>query len=163
MNQNYQIKELADSVSSSKKSTLLSSVFKKALIKKFKNIEIGFIELIDKNDKYYFGKSSDKLKASITVNSQEFYVFLGSGGTLGVSESYMAGYWESDNLVALLQIVLKNRPVLESLDSGIAKLIQPINKKIHKNRQNTLKGSKDNILAHYDLSISFIKFCWISQ
>ena len=115
MNQNYQIKELADSVSTLKKNTFLSSVFKKALIKKFKNIEIGYIELIDNDDKYYFGKNSEKLKASITVNSQEFYVFLGSGGSLGVSESYMAGYWESDNIVALLQIVLKNRPVLESL------------------------------------------------
>ena len=72
----------------------------------------------------------------------------------------MAGYWESDNLVVLLQIVLKNRPVLESIDTGIAKLIQPINKKIHKNRQNTLKGSKNNILAHYDLSNDFYQL-WL--
>ena len=162
MNQNYQIKEMADSISALRKNTLLSSVFKKALIKKFKNIEIGYIELIDNDDKYYFGKNSEKLKASITVKSQEFYVFLGSGGSLGVAESYMAGYWESDNIVALLQIVLKNRPVLESLDSGIAKLIQPINKKIHKNRQNTLKGSKNNILAHYDLSNEFYKL-WLDS
>ena len=65
MNQNYQIKEMADSISALRKNTLLSSVFKKALIKKFKNIEIGYIELIDNDDKYYFGKNSEKLKASI--------------------------------------------------------------------------------------------------
>ena len=53
MNQNHQIKELADSVSTLKKNTLLSSVFKKALIKKFKNINVGFIELIDNNDRIH--------------------------------------------------------------------------------------------------------------
>ena len=81
---------------------------------------------------------------------------------MGVAEAYMAGYWSSTNLVALLQIVLKNRSVLNSLDSGIVKLIQPVNKQIHKRRQNTLKGSKSNILAHYDLSNEFYSL-WLDS
>jgi cyclopropane-fatty-acyl-phospholipid synthase len=155
MSENYQIIELADSIKNQKKSTLLSGIFKKALLKKFKNINTGFIELKDGDSTYTFGNQSEKLKTSITVFSQEFYVFLGSGGSMGVAEAYMAGYWSSSNLLSLLQIVLKNRSTLESLDSGIAKLIQPVNEKIHKKRQNTLKGSKSNILAHYDLSNQF--------
>ena len=162
MSDDYQLKELADSVKSQKKSTFLSSIFKKALFDKFKLMDVGFIKLIDGPDSFTFGNKSDDLEASITIHSQEFYVLLGSGGTMGVSEAYMAGYWSSSDLVALLQIVLRNRSILDSLDSGIAKLIQPVNKQIHKSRQNTLKGSKSNILAHYDLSNEFYSL-WLDS
>ena len=47
-----------------------------------------------------------------------------------------------------------------SLDNGFAKVLSPINKLIHRSRQNTLKGSKENILAHYDLSNDFYKL-WL--
>ena len=36
------------------------------------------------------------------------------------------------------------------IDSGWAKLLKPINNYIHRKRQNTLTGSKENILAHYE-------------
>ena len=45
MTDDYQLKELADSVKSQKNSTFLSSIFKKALFDKFKVIEAGFIKL----------------------------------------------------------------------------------------------------------------------
>ena len=162
MNKNYQIKDLADSIRLPKKTTFLSSVFKNTLLKKFKDIKNGYIVLKDNDKRYTFGDKSEKLNTHITILSQEFYVLLGSGGTVGVSEAYMAGYWKATNLVALLQIVLKNRSLLDSLDSGLAQLIKPINKQIHKNRQNTLKGSKSNILAHYDLSNDFYKL-WLDS
>ena len=63
-------------------------------------------------------------------------------------------------MVHLLQIVLKNRTKLLSLDSGFTRLLKPINKLIHRTRQNTLIGSKENILAHYDLSNDFYKL-WL--
>ena len=72
----------------------------------------------------------------------------------------MAGYWTADNLVLLLQIIIKNKSILISLDSGFARLLNPINKVIHWSKQNTLKGSKQNILAHYDLSNDFYKL-WL--
>ena len=42
----------------------------------------------------------------------------------------------------------------------MARLANPITKFIHKQRQNTLQGSKNNILAHYDLSNDFYKL-WL--
>ena len=63
-------------------------------------------------------------------------------------------------MVKLFQIILRNRDILLSLDKGFAKLVKPINKMIHRGRQNTLKGSKENILAHYDLSNDFYKL-WL--
>jgi hypothetical protein len=38
------------------------------------------------------------------------------------------------------------------IEGGMAKLLSPINRLIHWTRKNTVSGSKDNIVAHYDLS-----------
>ena len=51
---------------------------------------------------------------------------------------------------------------MQKSDSGWAKLLKPINNYIHKKRQNTLVGSKENILAHYDLSNDFYKL-WLDE
>ena len=85
---------------------------------------------------------------------------MGSGGTNGAAEAFTAGYWGSNNLVKLIQLIIKNKKTLLGLESGFARLANPITKLIHKKRQNTLTGSKNNILAHYDLSNDFYKL-WL--
>ena len=155
-----QVNQLADQVASSKNSSFLSSIFKKGVMNKFKHLRYGSIKILEGDEILSFGDSESDDKVTVTIHSNEFYVFLGSGGVTGVAEAYMAGYWTADNLVLLLQIVLKNKKILLSLDSGFAKLINPINKFIHWSKQNTLKGSKQNILAHYDLSNDFYKL-WL--
>ena len=155
-----QVNYLADQVANSKKSTFLSSIFKKGIMKKFKHLNYGHIEIYDGEEIFSYGDLNSNDKVTVKIHSNEFYVFLGSGGVTGVAEAYMAGYWSADNLVLLLQIILKNKEILLSLDSGIAKLFSPLNKAIHWSKQNTLKGSKKNILAHYDLSNDFYKL-WL--
>ena len=49
-----------------------------------------------------------------------------------------------------------------NLESGLARLANPFNKIIHKRRQNSIKGSKKNILAHYDLSNDFYRL-WLDS
>ena len=142
------VNQLADHAASSKKTTFLASIFKKGVMNKFKRLKYGSIKIIEGDEILLFGDSESDDKVTVTIHSNEFYVFLGSGGVNGVAEAYMAGYWAADNLVLLLQIVIKNKKILLSLDSGFAKLINPINKFIHWRKQNTLKGSKQNILAH---------------
>tara|TARA_B100000073_G_scaffold146533_1_gene120619 strand:- start:1844 stop:3103 length:1260 start_codon:yes stop_codon:yes gene_type:complete len=151
---------LADKVAKSKKKSTLSSFFKKVVIKKFNHLQYGQIKIHDNGVIHTFGDLKSENKVVVRIHSQEFYVFLGSGGVMGVAEAYMAGYWSADNLVGLLQLVLKNKNILLSLDSGFAKLLNPVNKLIHWSKQNTLKGSKQNILAHYDLSNEFYKL-WL--
>ena len=55
-----------------------------------------------------------------------------------------------------------NKKTIESLESGLARLANPFNKIIHKRRQNSIKGSKKNILAHYDLSNDFYQL-WLDS
>ena len=155
-----QVDHLADAVKTPKKSTFLTSIFKSGLQKKFKNLETGHISVNDGDETFTFGDSNSDEKVSVDIHSQEFYVMTGSGGALGIAEAYVAGYWSSDDVVKLFQIILRNRNILLSLEKGFAKLVKPINKMIHRGRQNTLKGSKENILAHYDLSNDFYKL-WL--
>ena len=51
---------------------------------------------------------------------------------------------------------------MKNLESGLARIANPINKIIHKKRQNSIKGSKKNILAHYDLSNDFYRL-WLDS
>ena len=155
-----QVDHLADAVKTPKKSTFLTSIFKSGLQKKFKNLKTGHISVNDGDETFTFGDSSSGESVSVDIHSQEFYVMTGSGGALGIAEAYVAGYWSSDDVVKLFQIIIRNRDILLSLEKGFAKLVKPINKMIHRGRQNTLKGSKENILAHYDLSNDFYKL-WL--
>ena len=152
-----QVDHLADGVKTHKRSSFLISIFKSGLLKKFQGLRTGNILVYDGNDEFSFGDDGSDEKVVVNIHSQEFYVMVGSGGALGLAEAYMAGFWSSDNVVKLFQIILRNRDILLSLERGFAKLIKPINKMIHRSRQNTLQGSKKNIVAHYDLSNDFFK------
>ena len=151
---------LANSIQEMQKSTRTTSFFKSILFRKLKSIKSGELTIIDGSRKHVFGNPDSEFKAELEVFSQEFYVFLGSGGTNGAAEAFTAGYWGSNNLVKLIQLIIKNKKTLLGLESGLARLANPITKLIHKKRQNTLAGSKNNILAHYDLSNDFYKL-WL--
>jgi cyclopropane-fatty-acyl-phospholipid synthase len=154
------VDSLANSIQKMQKGTRMTSFFKSILFRKLKGINNGELTIIDGAKKHIFGIAGSAFKAELEVCSQEFYVFLGSGGTNGAAEAYTAGYWSSKNLVTLIQLIIKNKNTLLGLESGLARLTNPITKFIHKQRQNTLQGSKNNILAHYDLSNDFYKL-WL--
>jgi len=154
------VENLANSVKKMQKSTRMTAFFKAILFRKLKRISSGQLTIVDGSSKHVFGSFDSELKAELEVYSQEFYVFLGSGGTNGAAEAYTAGYWSSKNLVGLIQLIIKNKNTLLGLESGFARIGNPITKLIHKKRQNTLSGSKNNILAHYDLSNDFYKL-WL--
>ena len=153
---------LANNIQEMQRSTRMTSFFKRILFKKLKGLKTGELTIIDGSEIHVFGIPKSELKATLTVSSQEFYVFLGSGGTNGAAEAFTAGYWSADNLVELIQIIIRNKKTMEGLESGFARLTNPITKIIHRLRQNTLKGSKSNILAHYDLSNDFYKL-WLDS
>ena len=154
------VDSLANSIQKMQKGTRMTSFFKSILFRKLKGINNGELTIIDGAKKHTFGSAGSAFKAELEVYSQEFYVFLGSGGTNGAAEAYTAGYWSSKNLVTLIQLIIKNKNTLLGLESGLARLTNPITKLIHKQRQNTLQGSKNNVLAHYDLSNDFYKL-WL--
>jgi len=162
MTNKFSVESLARDIRHKEKTTKTTAFFRSILLKKLKGIRFGRLIIVDGSSTFVYGDKDSEFQATITVTSQEFYVFLGSGGTLGAAEAYTAGYWFADNLVSLVQIIIQNKKTMENLESGLARLANPFNKIIHKRRQNSIEGSKKNILAHYDLSNEFYQL-WLDS
>jgi cyclopropane-fatty-acyl-phospholipid synthase len=75
-------------------------------------------------------------------------------GDLGFAESYLKGQWDSSNLTQLMYFLSRNINSLGALDSR-SRLQQWLAGTIHYLNSNTMRGSKRNIAAHYDLGNDF--------
>jgi cyclopropane-fatty-acyl-phospholipid synthase len=91
----------------------------------------------------------------VTVANPMFYSELAFGGSIGAGESYMAGDWHASDLTDLGRILLRNRPVLDGFEGGLARLTAPTQRLLHRLHRNTAKGSRRNIAAHYDTGNDF--------
>jgi cyclopropane-fatty-acyl-phospholipid synthase len=67
----------------------------------------------------------------------------------------MDGLWSCDDLVALVRILVRNRDLLDRMETGLARLGGWALRGLHALRRNTRSGSRRNIAAHYDLGNEF--------
>ena len=103
------------------------------------------------------GEPSD-LHAVIEVHDKKLLELMFKNGVLGAAEAYIAGYWSSENLVELIQILARNRDVLDKMNQNIiSQASQVLLKAWYKSRKNSVNGSRKNIAEHYDLSNDFFK------
>ena len=117
------VKDISNKISKKNKISFLNNFFKKNVLKNFNLIKIGFIDITDGSDVFEVGNKNDALKCSITIESSEFYSFIGSGGILGATEAYAAGLWKCSDLVALTQIMVRNKKAHGKLRFRISKTI----------------------------------------
>lgn len=113
----------------------------------------------DRGERMSFGQDIEEaeLRATVQVRDQRFYSDLALGGGVGAGESYMAGSWTTDDLTALVRIMVRNREVMDGLDGGLARLASPARRLLHYLNRNTKTGSRRNIAAHYDLGNDFFE------
>jgi cyclopropane-fatty-acyl-phospholipid synthase len=95
------------------------------------------------------------VRATVRVIDPDFYAAMAARGSVGVAEAWMAGAWTCDDLTSVVQIMVRNREVLEGMEGGIARLFQPLLRLLHSRNSNTRTGSRRNIAAHYDLGNAF--------
>jgi len=141
-------------------STLLTKLdewAKRTLLSLLRRIHLGEIVLRDGVEQHVFGRRAEEcdLRASLTVRHPRFYSQVLFGGSIGAGEAYMAGHWSSDDLTALLRIILLNQSVFTGLDRGLSRLKAPLYKAYHFLHKDSRKGSRINIAAHYDLGNDF--------
>ncbi len=96
-------------------------------------------------------ESADGLAADLEVRDPRLWTALAAGGSLAAAEAYIDGWWESHDLTALVRLLVRNRAVLEGLDSGLGRLAALPARLWHGLRANSRRGSRRNIEAHYDL------------
>lgn len=93
--------------------------------------------------------------ATIRVLDPRFWRALAGNGSVGAGQSWIDGDWRCDDLVALVQLLVRNRAELDRMESGFASLGALALRGWHALRRNTLAGSRRNIAAHYDLGNEF--------
>ncbi|WIO74836.1 cyclopropane-fatty-acyl-phospholipid synthase family protein [Porticoccaceae bacterium LTM1] len=131
----------------------LARLAKRLLHSKFSRLQVGAVQIVEGQQSYRFGcldKDFPEL-IRIEVLDQAFYPEVVFGGSIGAGESYMRGAWKCSQLTELVRLMLRNRNVLDAVDSGAGQLLKPLNKLFHCMQRNTLSGSRRNIAAHYDL------------
>lgn len=94
--------------------------------------------------------------ATIILKSYDLATRVFKNGDVGVGESYMDGQWDSPDVTAVLKLFCDN-----TQNTMIAKRRNFVSSMLLKllswRNQNTQKGSKRNIAAHYDLGNDFYK------
>lgn len=96
-------------------------------------------------------RGGEPLQAIVRVHDPAFYRQLALNGSVGAGEAYMDGHWDCDDLVALVRLLVRNRGLLDGMETGGARLGGLALKLLHALHRNTRGGSRRNIAAHYDL------------
>jgi cyclopropane-fatty-acyl-phospholipid synthase len=144
------------------KPTALDKIARRIVLARLEKLQAGQIVVSENGEHLRFGELTDDFPSTVQlrVRSPKFYSEIAFGGSIGAGEAYIHGYWACSELSDLLSILLRNREVLEQLDSGLALLGKPMQKLFHALNKNTLKGSRKNVAAHYDLGNDFYEL-WL--
>ena len=93
----------------------------------------------------------------IDVHGPGFYRALAANGSVGAAESYMDGEWDCADLVGLVQLLVRNRDLLDAMERGPARIGGWAMRGWNALRRNTRDGARRNIAAHYDLGNPFFR------
>lgn len=101
------------------------------------------------------GQADSGPSVTLQIHDPGFYRALATHGSVGAGQAYMDGLWQCSDLVALIQLLVRNRDLLDGMETGSARLGGLAMKALHALRRNTREGSRRNIAAHYDLGNAF--------
>ncbi len=138
----------------------LNNVYQNIVLKLLEKMQHGKLRLSIKNGAEYSFGQGDGTSADIRVNDENFFKRIVLYGDIGFGESYMLNEWETSNLTNVISFLLGNMKYIPTL-SGARKTFSPvnllklINRIQHVLNPNSLKGAKQNISKHYDLSNEF--------
>ncbi len=144
------------------KPSSLDGLGRRLVLQRLEQLEKGRLLLTDEHETLAFGESAEDAGVTLhmTIHDRRCYGEIAFGGSLGAGESYMQGHWSCDDLTGLIQLLLRNRHVLEGMEGGLARLTAPLQKAFHWVNRNTRTGSQRNIAAHYDLGNDFFRL-WL--
>jgi cyclopropane-fatty-acyl-phospholipid synthase len=84
----------------------------------------------------------------LAIHDTAFFRRVATRGKLGLGESYTAGEWDADDLVALFELLLRNA---DAAGEGHARLRRLLELRPRFHRRNGLLRARRNIAYHYDL------------
>ncbi len=132
-----------------------------AVLSRLPELDYGTLDLeLPNGQQIQFGKAREgQPRAEIRLNSFRPFKRMLTGGQIGMAESYMAGEWDSPDLVSLICWALGNEQRMPDLSDG-KPWLRFLNRVLHWRRANTKRGSRKNIAYHYDLGNDFYEL-WL--
>jgi cyclopropane-fatty-acyl-phospholipid synthase len=129
------------------------------LFKKLDQIKYGFLQVHVNGMIYDFGKKEmqSDLHAVIRVHDVSVFKAILLRGEPEAGNTYVKGWWSSDNLISVMRLFTLNREVLFSFKSGFASIAKSAYAITHLANKNSRQGSKRNIHAHYDIGNDLYK------
>lgn len=115
----------------------------------------GRIVLSDAVGHVDLGEPGSEFTIHLEVRDPAFYRAVAAQGSVGAGEAYMQGHWHCDDLVGLIRLLVRNRDLVDGMETGLARLGAWALRAWHALRRNTREGSRRNIAAHYDLGNDF--------
>ena len=83
------------------------------------------------------------------------------GGIIGWAEAFIDGYWQTPDLRQLVSWATKNEDALEKAFKP-SWFSRNLNRVLHRLNDNSKRGSRRNIAAHYDLGNDFYRY-WLDE
>jgi cyclopropane-fatty-acyl-phospholipid synthase len=119
------------------------------LVRMLSGLQFGQLTIQEGDKRWHFGEGQPH--AHVTIRDTAAYRKILFGGSIGAGEAYVNNLWDVDDLTALVRIMVRNMPLLDRMEKGFAWLLRPLDLVRHILNANNKHGSKQNILAHYDL------------
>ncbi|HET7589178.1 MAG TPA: cyclopropane-fatty-acyl-phospholipid synthase family protein [Solirubrobacterales bacterium] len=113
-------------------------------------VRSGRINVVEGARERSYGPAGADLRATVTINDPAAW----RGplrGSVGLGEAYVDGLWETDDLVALVQIAARELRQMDGLRGAVARPRGLWHRVRHLVPENTRPGARRNISAHYDL------------
>lgn len=130
----------------------LNDLCRRIVRSQFDILQDGILEIHQGGQRTCHGQASNQYDPAILqVHDASVWRDLLTGGSLGAAESYVAGDWDSPDLVALLRLFVRNVDRLNAFEDRFSWVSKPALRMLHWMNRNSTSGSRKNIEAHYDL------------
>jgi len=141
------------------RSSPIDRALRARLLKQMHALRDCQLTVIDESGETVLGQvaedSTATLRATVRVHASAFYRAVAISGSVGAAESFIDGDWDCDDLVALIRMLVRNRDLLDAMETGLARFGGLALRAWSALRRNTRDGSRNNIAAHYDLGNDF--------
>ena len=139
---------------------MLQKSFTNKFLKTLNNVDYGRVSVTMPDGKRDdFQGKHDGTHAKMTINDWRAIPAFAARGDIGLAESYRDGLWDTDDLTKLFLVGLENQRTFDGYIYGNV-LSQIKSRFLYLLSRNTLRGSKKNIHAHYDLGNAFYQL-WL--
>ncbi|KRA48742.1 cyclopropane-fatty-acyl-phospholipid synthase family protein [Pseudoxanthomonas sp. Root630] len=135
----------------------LDRLLRSQLLARLDALDHGVLVVRDALGEHRFGNAGPGALSTVHlwIDDPAFYRAVAAQGSVGAGEAYIAGQWRCDDLVGLVRLLVRNRALLDGMETGMARLGGWALRSWHALRRNTREGSRRNIAAHYDLGNDF--------